>query len=169
MLDHHSSPVLCLATLAMAPSTQQAGGSPDHVSMHGRQRLIFSGATDGSLAVWDLSPAALAAAAGQLQPMLAVPGAHQSGVNDISAACSGNGELLLLSGGDDQALRLTRLRVSGEAGNLSAEVATSRLFPNAHSSAVKVTHLVGVHPPVAYYAGSSVTGRCHTCWSTNHL
>ena len=72
-LNHHSCPVLCLATLAMAPSTQQAGGSPEHVSMHRRRRLVFSGATDGSLAVWDLSPAALAAAAGPLQPLLAMP------------------------------------------------------------------------------------------------
>ena len=140
-LDHHCSPVLSLATLAIAPSTQQAGSSPEHESLHSSRsrRLVFSGATDGSLAVWDLSGVALAAAAGQLHPLLAIPGAHQSGVNAISAACSGDGPLLLLSGGDDQALRLTEVRVTEEAGRLSAEVTAGRLFPNCHSSAVKVS------------------------------
>ena len=141
-LNHHSCPVLCLTTLAMAPSTQQAGGSPGHVSMQRRRRLVFSGATDGSLAVWDLSPAALAAAAGPLQPLLSMPCAHQSGVNAVSAACLSSGKLLLLSGGDDQAIRLTGVRVTEGAGSSTASVTMTRLFPNAHSSAVKVMHPV---------------------------
>ncbi len=74
---------------------------------------------------------------------MAVPGAHQSGVNAVSAACLGDGGLLLLSGGDDQAIRLTELRVMEDAGRLTAGIAASWVFPNAHSSAVKVSQCLG--------------------------
>ena len=99
-------------------------------------RLVFSGATDGSVAVWDLTGSE---AGRRLEPVLALSAVHQSGVNALSVACSGAGRLLLLTGGDDQALRLTLLRVEREGGGLSIGVLADAHLPNAHSSSVKVS------------------------------
>jgi hypothetical protein len=95
------------------------------------------------MAVWDLSPAALAGAgAAAVAPVLTLPAAHQSGVNALAVACLGAGRLLLLTGGDDQALRLTQLRVSapqqGIGGLLGIKVVAELHLPNAHASSVKV-------------------------------
>ncbi len=68
-LCYHTAPVLSLA----------------HASISGGQsQLVISGATDGAVAVWDC---ANVTDGDEQQPVLALPGLHQSGVNAMSAAC----------------------------------------------------------------------------------
>ena len=102
MLTYHSCPVLSLAQLLVEPAPQpavlneqQASGNSsaqDGSALGSACRLAFSGATDGSLAVWDVG----SIAAGQQQqqqvvePLLALPAWHQSGINALHAAvCTG--------------------------------------------------------------------------------
>jgi len=70
-LSYSTTPVLSLA----------------HVELPLRDcHLLFSGATDGAVAVWDCTQQADDIA--KKQPLLALPGVHQSGVNAMSAACT---------------------------------------------------------------------------------
>lgn len=74
-LSYHSAPVLSLA----------------HVrTCLGQHQIVFSGATDGAVAVWDC--AAHSGIVGDQQPLLALPGMHQSGVNAMSAAVMATSE-----------------------------------------------------------------------------
>ena len=69
-LCYHTAPVLSLA----------------HASISGGQsQLVISGATDGAVAVWEC--ASDVTDGDEQQPVLALPGLHQSGVNAMSAAC----------------------------------------------------------------------------------
>lgn len=142
-LDYHSAPVISLLHLAVPeqPAADRPSDviSPSNHSTSTTHHLVFSGATDGGIAVWDLSEAATAAGGSALQPILALPAAHQSGVNALSVARLGAGALLLVSGGDDQALRLTLLQLRpSEGGRPALEASAEAHVANAHSSAVKV-------------------------------
>lgn len=90
-LQHHTCPVLCTAHCRLGPD---GGGDQP-------RQVVCSGATDGAVAVWDVTAAAAAAAAGSgdpggagqqpavLAPLLVLPGVHQSGVNALAAVAAG--------------------------------------------------------------------------------
>lgn len=93
MLEHHSTPVLCTAQCSLAVPACSFGSH--HLQCH----VVCSGATDGVLAVWDVTDAAAAAGEGgggcpaeeppALAPLLALTGLHQSGLNDVAVASAG--------------------------------------------------------------------------------
>ena len=121
-LKHHTSPVLSLQSLCLSenthsPSSSAMGTTTTSSSSSGAddfpQYVAFSAATDGSIAVWNLSaciqsffldrrssssgstPAGAmhqedhvppaAAAAAVLSPVIVLSGVHQSGINGMSA------------------------------------------------------------------------------------
>jgi hypothetical protein len=113
-LEYHQAPVLCTAHVATeapaeavaaaAPSASGIGSgvAPQAAPQRARRRhLVLSGASDGGVALWDLTGAAggfaparhgAAASGGDvpaLRPALALPGLHRSGVNAISAVATG--------------------------------------------------------------------------------
>ncbi|KAL6778720.1 hypothetical protein ACKKBF_B04915 [Auxenochlorella protothecoides x Auxenochlorella symbiontica] len=117
-------------------------------------RVVAAGASDGSLAFWDLSSLArdLAARGGAadgaeesaalvtLAPALRLEGVHQSGVNSVSLVWLEDlGQLLALTGGDDQALHLQALRPPGAPPGPGPRwrAAGALRVPNAHGSAVR--------------------------------
>jgi hypothetical protein len=69
-LCYHAAPVLSLAH-ASIPSTSC--------------QLVFSGATDGAVAVWNCGNNV--SGVDEQHPVLTIPGLHQSGVNAMSAEC----------------------------------------------------------------------------------
>jgi hypothetical protein len=106
---------------------------------------LFSGATDGTVAVWDATAAvrnALAEAPGvlpELLPSLVLRHAHQSGVNSLSVArapaaiaCGATDSWVLVTGGDDQAVNAVVLELSP-----ACRVAAAIRRPGAHASGVK--------------------------------
>ena len=126
-LRHHQCPVLALAALP-APA---AG-------------WLASGGTDGVVALWDLR-AQVADAATRCAterwsppsvnvPALLIPASHQSGVNCLTAMAAPGG-VVVVSGGDDQSLHVTTLRVTDhETGSLA--VGGTRRVESAHTSQV---------------------------------
>lgn len=135
-LRHHVKPVLCVATVTVPPDAD-AGGAPSH--------LLFSGGTDGSLAAWDLGPAvanakgAASNAAVDLAPLHAWDDAHQSGVNCVAAANVPGppGRVLVVTGGDDQAVRVAVCHASASHSPLKLQVLQVFSRPLAHASAVR--------------------------------
>lgn len=98
-LRHHTCPAISLAHLP-GDATGLHAGHPAAESASGRQ-LLFSGGTDGGIAIWDVSTAVAAAAdrssdaaacaggalaVAQLAPVTVLQGVHQSGVNSLAAA-----------------------------------------------------------------------------------
>lgn len=137
-MTHHCCPVISLAHLP-SPSPPSAHRQPFTVSKtrpgdaredvrhigapaH-QQHLLFSGATDGSIAVWDVSAvvsSSQSCASGSdkigtslqpLQPIMVLPAVHTAGVNAISVAWAEDGRAVIVSGGDDQALVTTMLHI----------------------------------------------------------
>lgn len=107
--------------------------------------LGFSGATSGGVAVWDLTavqPQLPLATEGRssvsgapplgnheissqgtplaVQPVAIIAGAHQSGVNALSVAVVGADEVVVVTGGDDQAIHVAWLRFVPAAEGVSA-------------------------------------------------
>ena len=176
-LRYHTRPVLSLAVTAI--SLGNTGGDGDGGGGAAPPAVIAcSGATDGTIAVWDLTglsashAAATAAAAAhaahaatapppppfpfplELKPATLIPASHQSGVNSIAVAPAPGGvpgRMLVASGGDDQALRVTLLSLTaasssvvagagaGAGAGLEVAVAVARTMSVdfAHSSAIK--------------------------------
>ena len=103
---------------------------------------LFSGATDGTVAVWDVSAvmsAAQATPAGQaapalpeLSPSLLLRNAHQSGVNSLSVARGAADACMLVSGGDDEAVNVIVLEMAP-----TCRVACAVRKAGAHASGVK--------------------------------
>ena len=102
-LRHHTCPVISLAHPAGgAPGPRICpGGHPGGESATAQRQLLFSGGTDGGIAIWDVSAAVSAAAerscgsadsaggaaaAAKLAPLAVLQGVHQSGVNSLAAA-----------------------------------------------------------------------------------
>ncbi|KAM6977741.1 tRNA (34-2'-O)-methyltransferase regulator WDR6 [Aplochiton taeniatus] len=93
-----------------------------HPTLSLRNTLLFSAATDGRIAVWDMTTAASsldgnsAVATVPATPCLAIP-AHQSGVNSLAVWCDGAGWSLdshlvtVASGGDDGQLTVSVVKV----------------------------------------------------------
>ena len=126
-LHHHSCPVLSTAHCCLELCASQGGGedgaSPQQKAATAgaagvlrssgsvQRHIVLSGATDGGVAVWDVSEATAATAAaavspgaattaaplggpeqrapGELAPLLVLPGLHQSGVNCMAVAPAG--------------------------------------------------------------------------------
>ncbi|ORY90507.1 WD40-repeat-containing domain protein [Syncephalastrum racemosum] len=122
-------------------------GKPDRI-------LFLTSATDGRIAVWDISED-LHQAVQDVQGLEADPTmivtkltepsfayqAHQSGINALEVIQSGNGDLLVLSGGEDNAVSAAKLRVQDNG----AIVPVGKPFnvPSAHASSVtglKIIH-----------------------------
>lgn len=96
-LQHHTSPVLCTAHCLLEPGPCSSSGSQ-------ARHIVCSGATDGAVALWDVTAAAAAAAAAStsgggaeggdaaapaVAPLLVLGGIHESGVNAMAAAPAG--------------------------------------------------------------------------------
>lgn len=144
-LQYHSAPVLCLQYLRLEAHDPTAATAAPASVVH----LAFTGSTDGSVAVWDLTPAVLqyrdgstaaaAAAAPTLRPALVLPRAHQSGVNGLSAVALSPGRVLLLTAGDDQALcaGVVQVQVQVCRGGAQCALRCHVSVPNAHASALR--------------------------------
>ena len=91
-LVHHTRPVLSVAVTAVplaATGGSGGGGAASHAV------IACSGATDGAIAVWDLTAMSASHGAGGgvaaaapmvLHPVGFIPASHQSGVNSIAVA-----------------------------------------------------------------------------------
>ena len=87
-----------------------------------------SGGTDGSIALWLLDDSE------NIAPAFVIERAHQSGVNALCITRGTNDDtLVVVSGGDDQTLRVQEFRVAG--GSVSPQRVAS--FEFAHSSAIR--------------------------------
>jgi WD40 repeat protein len=169
VLRGHASTVLSLRFVPTTAATTPTG--------HGRVRALVSGGTDGQLLFWDVSelgasthapngPAELPprdtpSSAAERVPFHALD-AHQSGVNCLTIQASRrlsdepgdaeNGGFVLVSGGDDQSLRLLAFTLqrentsgyTGEQPQLRAHVRLNRLVSLAHASAITCT---SAYPP----------------------
>lgn len=126
-LHHHSHPVLSVASLqldaASLPASQPDLSTLDSRACASSMTLAFSGATDGGVAVWDLTQLSegyqpSSSPLPSLQPVRVLPGLHQSGVNAMSVARdrSKAGRMVQVTGGDDQAIHVTRLQARSVPG-----------------------------------------------------
>jgi hypothetical protein len=109
-LQHHEYPVLCTAYCCLQGGlVGGADGTAGSTACSAQARhIVCSGATDGSVALWDVTAAAAAWTAGaadgdssadgqqqqQVQPLLALEGLHQSGVNGMAVTAAGEGARL---------------------------------------------------------------------------
>lgn len=153
-LCHHHCPVLSVVALPGGYArSSHSGGAGE--SRHPASGWLASAATDGVLAVWDcrgvvhgaegmVRVSAEQTAAdwqppAELGPALLVPGAHQSGVNCMTALPVGPREVAIVSGGDDQALHVALVRfgdaTGGESEARAVLVAECRV-ESAHTSQV---------------------------------
>jgi hypothetical protein len=171
---HHKRPVLSIAHVVwQCPAATMVTGERGA----GVRDVVFTGATDGSVAMWDV-PAAAACLPSEgpswpstrglqcsehevallaWQPAWSHTSYHQSGVNAMVAlALPGCG--LLVTGGDDQALKLARLSWAGPKSAVQTTGACE--VPCAHASSIKgvdVCHIEGTG------AGSGGTGAVYVC------
>ena len=160
-LRQHARPVLSIAHCQVGD-----GGAPAH--------RVVTGCSDGCVELWDVSAAveracaalschhlqagdrdvsttatALGSAAQhvqEVQPELSLPGHHQSGVNAIAMRDLGAG-LLVVSGGDDQALQAVLLcrhmacsaatTRAGQSERCSTACLSQVQVDSAHASAIK--------------------------------
>lgn len=122
-----------------------------------RYKLLFSAATDGKIAVWDLTAASSLSTNTPPIPCLEIP-AHQSGVNSLAVWAEKVGQqgggclVTVASGGDDGQLTVSTIRVqypeddnSGGSSGLSEisqqTQSQSSLHPHLHSqSHVQLAH-----------------------------
>lgn len=164
LLVHHTRPVLSLAHVLIAHGGACACGDTDGIK-HSlawsplgvrapaerscAEDIVFTGATDGSIALWDVTSAACdvpdsataksgqgqhrdAAPLARLRPVWHTDGSHQSGVNAMAAVAVQEGALLI-TGGDDQVLCAKLFaRVSD-----GMRCVASCTVPCAHASAIK--------------------------------
>jgi WD domain, G-beta repeat len=63
--------------------------------------------------------------------------AHLSGVNCVSAQMRSRDRMLVLSGGDDQQLRLTQVLLPSAGSRVQAQVSVLRVIRSAHTSSLK--------------------------------
>lgn len=109
--------------------------------------MLYSSATDGHISIWDLRPLLLdyrvrredlGPDLGWVQGCPSRLKVHQSGINAMAVRKSPSpGCHLLLSAGDDNALAVTCLKMSGDGGgSCTASVLWQLVEPAAHCSAV---------------------------------
>jgi WD40 repeat protein len=115
-----------------------------------QQRFVITAATDGQIAVWDLSAvcqhvfhqpsiddAAPFEYISHLQPLMTQV-VHQSGVNSLACqvlrrSCDGSTRLLVATGGDDESIHTSVLR---QSPNRSWQIESTCRISQAHSSCV---------------------------------
>jgi WD40 repeat protein len=150
-LHYHEAPIL----------------STSYVCVQGRH-LLLSGATNGCIVLWDLTPATIVKEKEmeernsisppplQLTPIQVLQRTHQSGVNALDVAAVVGTEnptpytLFVVSGGDDQAIGVNVITLSNsnnDHNNNQATVnhVTQAKVECAHSSAVKGIWTDGCH------------------------
>lgn len=156
-LLHHDRPALAVAVASVdvdvsdkVSDTPGPGPGPGDTRTMRTVTVACTGATDGTVAAWDLTAVAASIADdanptrdSQLAPAGVFPRAHQSGVNGLALARAPGGapgRLLLATGGDDQTFRVAALRVAprddGVAG-FAVSVLASTAVDFAHGSAIK--------------------------------
>ena len=158
-LLYHDRPALAVAVASVdvdvsdkVSDTPGPGPGPGDTRTMRTVTVACTGATDGTVAAWDLTAVAASIADdanptrsdSQLAPAGGVfPRAHQSGVNGLALARAPGGapgRLLLATGGDDQTFRVAALRVAprddGVAG-FAVSVLASAAVDFAHGSAIK--------------------------------
>ncbi|XP_017578708.1 WD repeat-containing protein 6 [Pygocentrus nattereri] len=127
--------------------------------LHGKQHvLLFSGATDGAVALWDLTTVLDSKSKdswdGPSTPCFSVL-FHQSGVNTLVISEHHEDIIILASGGDDGQLSVMKIRVEfsqPETGSVCPQVLSHWSVPLAHSapltalSALSSTQLVSTSP-----------------------
>lgn len=127
-------------------------------------KLLFSAATDGNIAVWNLTEACCSSADGWSSaaappiPCLNIP-AHQSGVNSLVAWTESleqheDGCLVTVaSGGDDGQLTVTAVRVRyPQGGNQMPESSIPQQTQFQHSDSLRLQVHHQVHVPLAHAA-----------------
>ena len=148
MLQYHTHPVLSMA-LAQQP--------------RGPLAVAFTGSSDGRIAAWDMATMAgdsrreghgiasllpsddepRAPGLPSYQPIATIEAAHQSGVNSTSAAFVSDRHVVVVSGGDDQALLCSVVELEVEGGGhhrgcrASCRVLCSFCVPIAHTSSIR--------------------------------
>ncbi|KAI4874539.1 hypothetical protein NFI96_029014 [Prochilodus magdalenae] len=127
--------------------------------LYGKQHvLLFSGATDGAVALWDLTTALDSKSKdswhGLSTPCFSVP-VHQSGVNTLIISELHEDIITLASGGDDGQLSVMKIRVDvneAEKASVCPQLLSHWSVPLAHSapltalSALSSTLLVSTSP-----------------------
>jgi len=153
VMNHHSHPLLSVAVLAVPLGNTTTSASNAVV-------LACSGATDGKIAVWDLTSVVVSLSMQQshssgdlrsfhntVKPVTSLPYAHQSGVNSLAMTTSTNaspGRFLIASGGDDQVIRVTLLSINQKTSKerrksnpVSVDVLKTINTDYAHGSSIK--------------------------------
>jgi WD40 repeat protein len=144
-LKYHDRPVLSVAACGVRSRTPRA------------TILAATGATDGSIALFDVSVTTDALgivtkkAPVTLKPSFIAVGAHQSGVNGIALSCLDFDAFAVASGGDDQVLRAELFSiVSPFDDSVSNGVRGSKIVSLthvstgfAHSAAIKGVRMLG--------------------------
>jgi hypothetical protein len=141
--SRHAHPVLSLASVQLP-----AAGEAAATAAAQEQHVLAAGTTDGRVLLYAVGGVVAAAAASsasssdssgsagvlQLQPLLELPGLHQSGVNALQLVVLAQAprRLLLVTAGDDQALAVTELC----AAEVSQAVAESLAAAAAAGAAV---------------------------------
>lgn len=125
-----------------------------------RCKLLFSAATDGKIAVWDLTEASSfsdgtwSSAAAPPIPCLSIP-SHQSGVNSLAVWTEKLGQqedgclVTVISGGDDGQLTVSTISVRYAEGKHSGG---SRGFSQMSKPPVQLNFLSQSHIPLAHAA-----------------
>ena len=181
LLVHHTRPVLSMAHVVLSGESTLCEHGHDPVDDNAKRGdsdrraqpgaaldVVLTGATDGSVAMWDMTSAAYrgsscdssgtragtavqAAPLPSLQPVWHAACHHQSGVNAMAAVATSTG-VLVITGGDDQTLRSTLMERTKRG---SVHCAATYAVPCAHTSAIK-----GV---AACCVGSDADARVYAC------
>lgn len=104
--------------------------------------LIACGTTTGSVYIWELS-GRLNSGLVEIPSTFVVSGAHQSGVNCLCMMSTGPNQLTIISGGDDQSIYVSSMRVIVlESGETSVVACSCHRHDLAHVSGLKGMALV---------------------------
>ncbi|KAI8321082.1 WD40 repeat-like protein [Martensiomyces pterosporus] len=115
--------------------------------------LLFTGATNGQVAIWDISKfivegesrasgGAVCDQPADVGPAIYVcQGVHQSGVNSLDAAkCPEDNRFWVASGGDDNSIAVSEFAIDEHTGAVARSMAGS--YANSHASSVQQVRFV---------------------------
>ncbi|KAJ1959274.1 WD repeat-containing protein 6, partial [Dipsacomyces acuminosporus] len=125
--------------------------SVEHLALPdaGGRTLLFTGATNGQIAIWDITkfmgvkpPALSDSQPSDIGPAACMcEGAHMSGVNALDIMqIAGSGGFLVASGGDDNSISVNEFELDGDKGIIKQRAAGSHA--NAHASTVQAVRFV---------------------------
>ncbi|KAJ2730191.1 WD repeat-containing protein 6 [Coemansia sp. BCRC 34962] len=100
----------------------------------GSRCLLFSGATNGQLMVWDVDGKADIG-----PPVLVFDGLHQSGINALDVHKLGESQILVISGGDDNSVALSTI-VIDEGQLMHSSICR---YTDTHASSVQCVGFIG--------------------------